>query len=90
MRDVRDIKELIGMLIRVTADAEITENEVLDLGFVADGDLSMALNEAYIALLEFVHDRGLRASDGDLDRKERLALQAALNKIVKLCDVERS
>jgi hypothetical protein len=90
MRDVRDIKELIGMLIRVTADAEITENEVLDLGFVADGDLSMALNEAYIALLEFVHDRRLRASDGDLDRKERLALQAALNKIVKLCDVERS
>jgi hypothetical protein len=68
--------------------AEVTEEEVVDLGFDADGELLMVLNEAYVALLEFVHDRHLRALDGDLDRTERVALQGILNKIVRLCDVE--
>jgi hypothetical protein len=87
---MRDIKEMVGMLIRVLGDAEVAEDEVLDLGFEADGELLIVLNEAYIRLLEFVHDRKLRVADRDLDMKERSALQESLNKIVKLSDVEGS
>src|SRR5207248_249643 len=83
-RTMRDVKELIGMLMRVLGDAEITEDEVLDLDFEADGELLIALNEAYIGLLEFVHDRNLRVADRDLDRKERSALRDSLNKIARL------
>ena len=42
-----DIKELIGILMRVLDGAEVSENEVLDLEFEADGELIAALNEAY-------------------------------------------
>jgi ABC-type sulfate transport system substrate-binding protein len=81
-----DIKELIGILMRVLDHAEITEAEVLDLEFDAGGELLAALNEAYIALLEFVHDHDLRMAHRDLDRRERSVLQDLLNKIVQLCD----
>jgi hypothetical protein len=83
---MRDIKELIGIIMRVLDRGEINEDEVLDLDFDADGDLLAALNEAYIQLLEFVHDRDVRRENHALDEKERAALQASLNKIVKLCD----
>jgi len=83
---MRDVKELVGLLMRALDHAEITEEEVLDLEFEADGELSPALNEAYIHLLEFVNDRALRLSDRALDRKEREVLQDWLNKIVELCD----
>jgi hypothetical protein len=85
---MRDIKELIGMLIAVTGDAEVTEQEVLDLDFDAEGELLHALNAAYIALLKFVHDRELRVTDRELDSKERAALRQSLNTIVGLCDIE--
>jgi hypothetical protein len=85
---MRDIKELVGSLIAVTGDAEVTEQEVLDLEFDAEGELLRALNAAYIGLLEFVHDRELRAADRELDRKERAALRQSLNTIVRLCDTE--
>ena len=83
-----DIKEIIGILMRVLGNAEISENEVLDLDFeaVVDEELLAALNEAYIELLEFVHDRTPRLADGELDRRERAALQDSLNKILKLCN----
>jgi hypothetical protein len=84
-----DIKELIGILMRVLDNAEITEAEVLDLEFDAGGELMAALNEAYIALLEFVHDRDLRMTDRDLDCRERSLLQGSLNKIARLCDDTR-
>jgi len=87
---MRDIKELIGMLMRVLDHAEVTEAEVRELDFDAEGELLLALNEAYIGLLEFAHDRDLRATDRALDRKERWALQQSLNKIVKLCEAERA
>jgi hypothetical protein len=85
---MRDIKELIGVLIRVTGDAEVTEDEVLSLDFEAAGELLIALNEAYIGLLEFVHDRELRIADRELDQKERSGLRRSMNKIVILCDAE--
>jgi hypothetical protein len=77
---------LIGILLRVLGNAEITEKEVLDLEFNADGELMFALNEAYNQLLEFVHDHHLRLADRNLDQRERSILQDSLNKIVKLCD----
>jgi hypothetical protein len=83
---MRDIKELIGIIMRVLDRGEINENEVLDLDFDADGDLLTALNEAYIKLLEFVHDRDVRRANDALDEEERAALQVSLNKIVKLYD----
>ena len=82
---MQDIKDLIGTLMRALASDEITENEIIDLDFEADGQLRPALNDAYIKLLEFVHDRDLRRTDRNLDRKERAALQDSLNKIVDLC-----
>ena len=83
---MQDVKELIGIIMRVLDHAEIDEAEVLDLDFEAEGELLVALNDAYITLLEFVHDRDLRHANPDLDRNERAALQDSLNKIVQLCD----
>ena len=77
-----DIKELIGILMRVLGGEEVSEDEVLNLEFEADGDLIAGLNEAYIHLLEFVHDRDLRREDRGLDQRERSTLQESLNKIV--------
>src|SRR5215469_1193654 len=84
--DMRDVKELIGVIMRVLDHAEITEGEVRDLAFEADGELLEALNDAYIKLLEFVHDRALRERDTALDDQERASLRDALNRIVKLSD----
>jgi hypothetical protein len=83
---MRDIKEVVGLLMRALANGEITQQEVLDLEFKADGELLIALNEAYIQLLEFTHDHDLRRADREADEKQRAALQASLNRIVRLCD----
>ena len=83
---MRDIKELIGVLMRVTNGGEVTEGEVLDLEFDADGELLTALNAAYITLLEFVHDRSARATDRALDHTQRAVLREKLSRIVALCD----
>jgi hypothetical protein len=85
---MQDVKELIGIIMRVLDHAEIDEAEVLDLDFEAEGELRAALNDAYIKLLEFVHDRDLRHANPDLDTKQRAVLQDALNKIVQLCDAD--
>jgi hypothetical protein len=83
---MRDVKELVGIIMRVLDQAEITEVEVLDLEFEADGELLDALNAAYINLLEFVHDRDMRRADPAVDRRERRDLQDSLNRIVQLSD----
>jgi len=85
---MQDVKELIGILMRVVDQAEITEAEVLDLNFEADGELLDALNDGYIKLLEFVHDRDLRRTNPELDSRERAILQDVLSRIVQLCDAQ--
>jgi hypothetical protein len=85
---MRDVKELIGIIMRVLDHAEIAEADVLDLDFEAEGDALAAVNDAYIKLLEFVHDRDLRRADPDLDRQERAALQESLNRIVQVCGAD--
>jgi len=82
----RDIKEVIGLFMRALGGAEISREEVVDLGFEADGDLQVALNEAFIHLLEFVHDRELRLTNPDIDRRMRSMLQECLDKIIAICD----
>ena len=81
-----DVKELIGILMRVLDNAEITEDEVHDLEFEAEGELLTALNDTFVELLAFVHDRERRLADPGLDQRERALLQDCLNRIVTLCD----
>nr|WP_157817287.1 hypothetical protein [uncultured Bradyrhizobium sp.] len=83
---MQDIKELIGVIMRILDHGEIAEAEIVDLDFEAEGELQPVLNEAYVQLLEFVHDRELRRADPDLDGRRRAALQDALHKIVLICD----
>jgi len=85
---MQDVKELIGIIMRVLDHAEITEAELLDLEFEAEGEVQAALDDAYIKLLEFVHDRELRRADPDLDKSERAMLQDALDRIVQECDAD--
>jgi len=44
-------------------------SEMTRLFEAKDDNLRVALNEAYIRLLEFVHDRELRRSDAVADRR---------------------
>jgi hypothetical protein len=81
-----DIKEVIGVLMHVLDGGEVSVQEVDDLGFEADGELEAALNEAYVQLREFAHDRGLRVDDPKRDREMRAALQECLDRIVRACD----
>jgi hypothetical protein len=78
-----DVKELVGTIMRVLDHAEITETDVLDLGFEVDGEALPAVNDAFIKLLEFVHDRDLRVADPELDQRERSLLEEALKNIVR-------
>ena len=57
---MRDVKDALGVIMRVLDGAEISQDDVLDLEFEAEGQLLAALNDAYIKLLEFAHDREQR------------------------------
>ncbi len=81
-----DVKELVGTIMRVLNHADISEAEVLDLGFEAEGEALDALNDAYIKLLEFVHDRDLRRTNPDLDAEQRAGLQDSLKRIVRFSE----
>jgi hypothetical protein len=85
----RDLKDVIGVLMRVLGGGEVSPEELDDLGFDADGELLTALNEAYITLRAFAHDRELRRNDRDIDRQMQLALQDCLDNIVRVCDREK-
>jgi hypothetical protein len=87
---MRDVKEVIGVLMRVLDGEEVTQTEVEGLGFEGEGEVQAALNDAYIKLLEFVHGRDKRSNDGAADRAMRQSLQACLDKIVAACDQEAS
>ena len=83
---MNDVKELVGTIMRVLGGADITEAEGLDLSFDAEGEALEALNDAYIKLLEFVHDRDLRQANPDLDKQERAALEDSLKRIVRFSE----
>jgi hypothetical protein len=83
---MRDVKDLIGAVMRALDGAEISEHGVVSLEFKADGELLAALNEAYIELLEFVHDHERRMNDSHLDYQARAALRRVLKEIVRLSE----
>jgi hypothetical protein len=70
--------------MRVTGGGEIAPCEVTALSFEADGELEATLNEAYIKLLEFAHDRDVRAGDGARDAAARAELDGILHRLVAL------
>ena len=74
----QDVKEIVGTLMRVVGGGEVSPDDVTQLGFEANGELRDALNDAYIKLLEFAHDRERRLSNSDLDRDMRAVLQEHL------------
>jgi hypothetical protein len=75
-------------LMRVLGGGKVTRQEVEDLTFDATGDLQLALNEAFIRLLEFAYDCDAQCNDRKLEM--RLALQNALDDIVRLSDPDVS
>jgi hypothetical protein len=81
-----DIKEVVGILMRILAGGEITLDEVEDLDFDSDPALAPVINETYIKLLEFVHDREARQGDAEADRAARAGLQVCLDRIVTICE----
>jgi hypothetical protein len=83
---MRNVKDVIGLIMRVLDGAEISKDDVLDLEFEADGALLAALNEAYMKLLEFAYGRERRINDRQFDQRERAALQQVLNDIVRSSD----
>jgi hypothetical protein len=85
---VRNVKDVIGVIMRVLDGAEISQDDVLDLELEAEGQLLAALNDAYIKLLEFAHDREQRLGDRHLDARERATLHHVLNEIVRLSEAE--
>ena len=85
---MRDVKAVIGVIMRVLDGGEISPDEVFEIEFEAEGELLAALNNAYIKLLEFADDRERRMEDRHLDESERAALHDALNEIVRLSDVK--
>ncbi len=79
----RDIKDVIGILMRVLDGGDISHDDLDDLGFEASDELEIALNEAYVKLREFANDRELRRNDPERDRSMRAELQDCLDDIVK-------
>ena len=79
----RDIKDIVGVLMRVLDGGEVLPAELNDLEFEAEGELEAALNDAFIKLQEFAYDRDLRQSDPARDRAMRAELQGCLDRIVK-------
>ena len=83
-----DIKEVVGVLMRVIGGGETTRDEVENLMFDADGDLGIAVNEGFLKLMEFAYDRDARMKDVARDSVMRAELQLALDEIVRLADPE--
>jgi hypothetical protein len=81
-----DLKEVVGTLMRVLGGEKISRREVEDLAFEANGELQLALNRAYIKLLEFAYDcdAGLRGQS--LTDEMRAELQHCLREIVRCAD----
>jgi hypothetical protein len=85
MHRLRDVKDVVGTLMRVCGGGEVTPDELADIGFEAEGELETILNEAWVKLKEFANDRELRARDAQRDADMRAGLQDSLDRIVKAC-----
>lgn len=79
----RDVKDVIGILMRILDGAEATQEELNDLTFEAEGELETALNEAYVKMHEFANDHELRLNDPEMDQRMRSELKDCLDNIVR-------
>jgi hypothetical protein len=79
-----DVKEIVGVLMRVLDGGEVWEDELVDIGFDAEGEMEDVLNEAYVKLGEFAQALDARRVDPDLDQQMRGELQICLNNIVQV------
>ncbi|MGB9364691.1 MAG: hypothetical protein WCE79_01625 [Xanthobacteraceae bacterium] len=86
---LRDLKEIVGVLMRVLDGDEVSRAELAGLSFAAHREVRTALLEAYIKLLEFARYRDLRSRDAAADYAMRTELAACLDRIVGACDRER-
>jgi hypothetical protein len=87
MHGERDLKEVIGTLMRVLNGGTVSRADVEDLSFDATGELQAALNDAFIKLLEFAFDcdNGKTAPDAATIAD----LQVCLDRIVRAADRTR-
>lgn len=72
--------------MRVLDGDEISESELADLDFDAEGELETALEETYLRLEAFAEALDIRLADPDIDRRMRAELQTCLDAIVEICD----
>jgi hypothetical protein len=82
----RDVKEIVGALMRVLDGGEVSESELADLDFEAEGELATAVEEAYLRLEAFAQALDIRLADTDIDHRMRAELQTCLDAIVEICD----
>ena len=78
---MRDVKDMIGASMCVLDGAEISENEIVDLAFDADGELPDALTKRYWNL-RTIANGGLRTATSI--RKPGRHCRRVLNEIVRL------
>jgi hypothetical protein len=83
---LHDITELVGVLMRIVGGGETSIDEVEALNFDCADYLRPTLDEAFIKLLEFAHDRELRARDTGLDLAARSELDGLLDRIARLSE----
>jgi hypothetical protein len=86
----QDITDLVGVLMRIVGGGETSIDEVEALTFDCADYLRPALDEAFIKLLEFAHDRDLRARNTGLDLEARSELEGLLNRIARLSELPRN
>jgi hypothetical protein len=85
---MRDVKDVVGLLMRALNGEDITQADLEDLGFEGEGEVQTALNEGYIALLKFVQKRDAGRNNPAAERAMQQNLQACLDRIVAACDRE--
>jgi hypothetical protein len=85
---MRNVKDVIGVIMRVLDGAEFSKTMCSTLSSEAEGELLAALNDGYIKLLELAHDHEQRLGDHHLDARERATLHHVLNEVVRLSDAE--
>jgi hypothetical protein len=78
-----DVKELVGLLMRVVGGYEATVDEIEELEFIADEALEPIVNTAYIKLVEFAFDREERSNNPALDASARLELEGLLKELAR-------
>jgi hypothetical protein len=82
-----DIKEVVGVLMRVLSGGEVSRDEVGVWNSRRPVSFWQHSTSAYIKLLEFAFDHEARLTNSELDRALRAGLQDSPNNIVRMAGV---